>query len=521
MFKSRKEKKITLATGIGFGLTDVMGGSSGAIIGAYLMFFYTTFAGLTAVQAASIFAVSKIIDSVTGVVMGNITDSFYRTKLGKKFGRRRFFLLIGAPLMLCYGLIWVNGFNYWYYFFTFILFDILASVVLIPFETLPSEMTTDFSKRTLMSTCRMTCSGFASAVCTMIGGWLISIMGDKNPKAYLFLGVIFSIIYVICVLITYFSTWERELTPEMINEANKEKSSEHLSFGEICVKLVDIIKNYFSTLRVKAFRQHLIMYLFGVTAMDTIGTIFVYFIVFDMGSSASVASNLLSISFLGVPLGILWGLLFVKIGPANLLKFAYTTVLVSIVGYYFIYIVHPKNGSLMIALIIASAVFQIGKSLVYFTPWNVFPFIPDVDEIITGKRREGLFAAVMTFLRKSTSGISSIIVGLFLDKAGLVKGATTQTVVVQNAIAYILLFGAGGLTIVALIFAFRFKLNTKTHSVLINEIKRLKNNGSKEDVNAETKMVVESLTGVRYEKLWPIANNSSSVDDNILNQEAR
>lgn len=51
MFKSRKEK-VTLSTAIGFGLTDGMGGSSGAII-----------------------------DFVTGVIMGNITDSFYRTKL--------------------------------------------------------------------------------------------------------------------------------------------------------------------------------------------------------------------------------------------------------------------------------------------------------------------------------------------------------------------------------------------------------------------------------------------------------
>ena len=37
-----------------------------------------------------------------------------------------------------------------------------------------------------------------------------------------------------------------------------------------------------------------------------------------------------------------------------------------------------------------------------FTPWNVFPFIPDIDEMVTRQRREGLFAAVMTFSRKTT-----------------------------------------------------------------------------------------------------------------------
>lgn len=54
-----------------------------------------------------------------------------------------------------------------------------------------------------------------------------------------------------------------------------------------------------------------------------------------------------------------------------------------------------------------------------------------------------------------------------------------------------------------------------------NVIKRLKNHCSKKEVNTETKKVIKSLTGIRYEKLWPIANDVSSVNNNILNQEAR
>lgn len=522
MFKSRKEKKITLWTGVSYGLTDVMGGSSSALIGAYLMFFYTTYAGLTAIEAASIFAASKLFDSVAVICMGNITDYFYRTKLGKKFGRRRFFLLVGSPLMLIYGSLWVNGLNYWYYFWTFIIFDLLASMVLIPYETLPSEMTSDFSKRTILSSTRMLLSGFSASICTIIGGGLIHIMGENNPNAYFVLGSSFAVIYMVFVFITYLNTWERDLTAMMIAEQNKSKSSKHLSTADTFENIINIIKKYFSTFRVKAFRQHLMLYLFSVTAQDAIGAVFMYYIVFNMGASASLASALMSISIISVPLALLWGWLFVKIGPSNLLKLSYSTVILGVIGYYLIYLLHPANGSLITALIIASVIFQVGKSLVYFIPWNVFPFIPDVDEIITGERREGLFAAVMTFLRKATNGIAAIIVGICLQSSGFVKGAATQPEIVQHVISYILLFGCGGLTAIALIVTFRFKLNTSTHSILINEIQRLKNNGLKEDVDAKTKVAVESLTGVKYERLWPIVDskvNSITGNENVLNVE--
>ena len=37
--------------------------------------------------------------------MGYLTDNFGKTRLGKRFGRRRFFLLIGIPLMMFYPLL--------------------------------------------------------------------------------------------------------------------------------------------------------------------------------------------------------------------------------------------------------------------------------------------------------------------------------------------------------------------------------------------------------------------------------
>lgn len=36
----------------------------------------------------------------------------------------------------------------------------------------------------------------------------------------------------------------------------------------------------------------------------------------------------------------------------------------------------------------------------------------------------------------------------------------------------------------------------------MDEVERLKNNGSKEEVTPETKTIVENLTGYKYENVW-------------------
>jgi oligogalacturonide transporter len=71
-----------------------------------------------------------------------------------------------------------------------------------------------------------------------------------------------------------------------------------------------------------------------------------------------------------------------------------------------------------------------------------------------------------------------------------------------------------------LYFAWHFKLNKQTHAVLIQEIDRLKAGGSKEDVSAETKAIVEELTGYKYQDLWShsikIGNPKDAEDDQLI-----
>jgi oligogalacturonide transporter len=510
---SVKDKKVTLRTSIGFGLTDIMGGGAFTIIGAWLLFFFTTFAGLSPVEAASIIAIARIVDAVVALFVGSISDKFFKYKLGRMFGRRRFFLLIGSPLMLTYVLLWVSGMNYWYYLFTYLLFEIIAAMVLIPWETLPSEMTKDFNERTKMSTARMFLSGTGTFLATFVPGQLIAYFGEDNAYAFLINGAFFAILFAICIFISYKSTWEPKLSPEE-EKALLEKENENKGFANSLKSIGSVLKEFGSTLKIKSFRKHLGIYLFSFTGKDVFNTVFVYFCVFALGTSSTLGANLLSLSIVGIPVTIVAGFLMVKFGPSNLFKLAYTIMLLCLIGFYMIYLTQPS--SMIVMLFIIAAIYQVGRSIMEFTPWNVFPFIPDVDEIVTRQRREGLFAAVMTFARKSSVAVATMAVGLLLEFGGFVEGSKTQSPEAIQTIVLTLVLGTSALIIIALIIAFTFKLNKNTHEILVDEITRLKNNGSKADVDPKTKKVVEDLTGYDYEKVWGADMNASTADQKAI-----
>ncbi|POP47131.1 MFS transporter [Superficieibacter electus] len=495
---TRKNKKITIPVSIGYGLTDIMGGGAFTVIGAWLLFFYTTFVGLSPVEAASIVAIARIVDAIVSLFMGSFTDHFYKNVLGKKFGRRRFFLLIGAPLMLVYALLWLDGMGYGFYLAVYLAFEIIAAMVLIPWETLPSEMTRDFNSRTKLSTCRMFLSATGTFLATFIPGLLINHFGEHNANAYLINGIVFAALFMLCVFISWKVTWERELTPEMLSEL--ESTATPKTFAEKIRMVGGLFKEYASTLKVRAFRKHLAIYLFSFTGKDVYNTVFVFFCVYCLNVSSAFAGSLLSMSIVGLPVTLLAGLAIIKFGPSRLYVFAYSVMLLCLLGFFVVYQFPAWNT--VPTLIALAAIYQVGRCVLEFTPWNVFPFIPDIDEMITRQRREGLFAAVMTFSRKTTVAIATFVVGVLLQSGGYVKGSQVQPPEAINMIAMLLFVGTAGLLAIALWQALTFHLNKQTHKIFVDEVERLKAHGSKQDVDPQTRRIVEDLTGYRYEQLW-------------------
>ena len=493
-----KPRKITLGRGICYGISDFIGGGSMTIIGAWMLFFYTTYCGLTAVQGGLIIGLSRIVDAFTTLGMGSLTDHFYKTRLGKRFGRRHFFMLFGSPLLLMYAVLWISGLNFWYYLVSYMAFEIISSAIMIPYETLPNEMTEDYKERTKLSSGRMFISAGATFLATFIPGQLFALLGQDSPLPFLVNGSIFAVVFFVCMFVTTMTTWEKpyDEVVAMESQMQHEKTS-----------AVELLKEYVSTLKNKSFRKHLAIYLFSFTGKDTFNTVFAYFVTFCLGLSATVAANMLSFSIIGLVVVPVAGVLMIKKGPKFLYISGYSIMLAMLAAYLCIFLFKPSSP--LVWLVVVSLVYQVGRATLEFTPWNVFPFIPDIDELVSGRNRAGEFAAVMTFCRKSTVAVATIVAGWILDEFGFDGAAKVQTPQAQGAIIAVLVGMTALLLVVALICALTFKVNQSTHDVLIKELNRLKDGGSKADVDPETKLVVEQLAGVPYETMWPVTDTVS------------
>lgn len=180
----KQNRKITPITRFAYGTGNLLGSGALAISGSWLLYFYTTFCNMPIAQATLIFSLATYLDVIMNPLMGFISDSFYKTKLGRKFGRRRFFIMIGIPLMCLYPLLWVKNMNFWYYLCTYIMFEIVYTGVMIPYNTLPVEMTNDFAQRTYLAGSKAMFGKIANFLGAALPGLFIGIYGQDSPTPF-------------------------------------------------------------------------------------------------------------------------------------------------------------------------------------------------------------------------------------------------------------------------------------------------------------------------------------------------
>ena len=76
----------------------------------------------------------------------------------------------------------------------------------------------------------------------------------------------------------------------------------------------------------------------------------------------------------------------------------------------------------LIVMMLSMILYPFGMSGLGFVSANIFPDLTDVDELITGRRREGVIATFSTLIKKSISGVMAALVGFTLQGFGLVTG---------------------------------------------------------------------------------------------------
>lgn len=478
---------------LAYGSNDFLGAGAMAVISGWILFFYTTFCGLTAVQAATIFATARIIDAVVSPLIGFTSDHFYRSRLGQRFGRRRFFVLAAIPLLPSFSLMWIDGHSFLYYLITYVFFECVYALMLIPYETLAAEMSPDYKVKAKFAGARILCGQISAILAGALPGVIITALGKDSADTFFYLGLIFSAIFMFVGVMVYSFSWER--TKEEVERYALPPA--HLSAWQA---LRTLYADLLSTFKVRAFRLHLGMYLGGYISQDVFNACFTYFIVFALGGTVVMASGLMgTMAFAQLVAVATFIPLVLRFHPAPSYRVAVSLFAIGVLGFVVLYKVMPAQLAFWVYVPVLIA--GLGRGGLNYIPWNTYNYMADVDEIVTGRRREGAFAGVMTFVRKATQAAAVMSVGFILQWGGLVSGATTQTgdaiqtIVIMMSVVTLIVLASG------VVVSLRFRLDRNTHAVLMAEIEHFKS-GATSPSSPEAAHIVEDLTGFEYDRLW-------------------
>lgn len=500
--QSSERGPMTLAHALGFGIGDFFGGGQMVVIATYTSLFWTRFCGMDISRAQMIIGAGSIVSAFAALMSGLLSDNFYRFRIGRRFGRRRFFLLLISPLLLVGILLWIPGLTVMAYAGVFMLWVVLAQMFQACYTPLAGEMTEDFTERTMLSTSRLFVSTAAGTVLPLMCSLLLSVFGESTPIGYQIFTIGATILFSLAVFLCWRFTWE--LTPEQAGflwTTERALSGNRENGAVVFVRrLTKIAREYASTLRISLFRRHLYIYLLVQMSMDIFGQTFVYFVIVDWNRSAAFASLLLGCTAVSLPLMPLFGRLINDIGPRRLYRVNFAGCLVGVAGLAFCWFLVGRVADFwwtVLAVIVTLWFFSF-KSLCGYIPWAVFPFIADVDQIVTGRYRSATFAGVQAFFRQACSGVATIAVGMAL---GLVRFDSTRASQPESAhigVGFILLGWFGLSMVLSWIISTGIGIDKNSDHVVLSEVARVSAGGSTQQVTTEVRRTIESLTGIPY-----------------------
>ncbi len=467
------------------------------LVNAWQMYFYTTFCNISIAFVASVLAASKLISAFLTPILGSVSDHLYQTKFGRRFGRRKSMLLIAIPWKVgVFPLYWIPNMPTWYYVGLLLLTSFVNPLAIVSQGTFAAEMARTPSEKAQLAGMNQVGAAIAGIASSMATVYFFDAFGSDNPMTFFIAALVYDAVSLLMLILFYLSVFERPVDPKFLAEemAKKEKHSFVKSFRII-------VRDFRSAIQLRAYRLYLCMYLSEQMFRSLAGTINTYFIVFVLMLDPKVVS-------VSTAMGFVFGMCFLgfhiwltaKTNGNVTYRIGGIAAIAILVGFFYLGVELPPNTELLLIIFIVAMNF--GKAGLVNAMQYTFAFIPDIDEVLTAHRREGVYSGVNNFLDVLFTTLEVVIIGFLLEATGFVKNSQTQPDATVDAL--LILYTVVPIVIISfgLFVTFRFHLNQHNHKLLVTEVARLKNGGSKADVDSETKRVVEDLTGHSYEECW-------------------
>lgn len=439
---SKKEKlplakgKVSLGNKLAFACGDIFGGGSFNIINFLFTPFLTLVVGIPMIYLTPILLLTKIWDGIIDPFIGKITDA----KKPGRFGKRRFFMLICAPLVLVgfvllffpWSLIttqiWAKCLLV---VFVYMLYATAQSFVLIPYYSHASEMTDDFHERNNTNAVRLAFSIMSSLICVAVPGMIAS--PEKGPTSYIVMAASFGFVFMVSVLVAALFSREQVVTP--------------------AVKTKFDLKNFVRPLKMRTYRQYLGMQMcasFGMAVMSSFFfTLCDFFLrrtsYWAVSTGYNGAVSRFPIATIAAAMMFLAQIIalpiYLKLIKVKSKRFAYITgaIVWIVVALFMLFL--PAEGTIDSSgitvgeaggvstavgapdwlLILFGLLLGLGIGGTVFVPHSSFGDVCDVGELYFGERTEGSFSGLTNFLNTTAQAIGLAIPPLIIGLTGYVE----------------------------------------------------------------------------------------------------
>jgi glycoside/pentoside/hexuronide:cation symporter, GPH family len=440
---SMQTQKIKVYQKILFGAGDLAGCFSNTIIGFFYLFYLTDVVGLRPAYAGAAILIGRIWDAVTDPVMGMISDRTH-----SRWGRRRVFLLLGSlPLGLSFFLLWTipTGFTQFQMFIfsavTYMLHMTALTAVVVPYQTLTVEMTSDYDERTSLTAYRMIFSILGGLVGVVLPKMIVDGFSVQTT-GYFAMAIVFGLCIASAPLFPFAGCREN---------------------GTPTCTPFSPLKDFKKVWDNKPFRFILFMFLSTWTAINMLETMFMYFFKYwlKMDNQFDLIMGLIFIvAALFLPF-------WVKVSAKAGKKIAYMLG-VGFLGFciFGVIFISPANA---MPVYIISFLIGIGISAAHVMPHSIIPDSIDFGRVQTGEQTEGMYYGFLTFLQKIGTASAIGLSGIILDLAGYVPGVSQP----ENVLWTIrILFGPvpGILLLIGILCIYYYPIDRKMYGAMRKQI---------------------------------------------------
>ena len=478
------------------------------ITNSHYLGYLTYLVGLSAGHITLLTFIKSVWDAVIDPFIAVFVDRT-RSRLGK---HRIYIILVAVPFALAYILRWDpfaivrNSENLnsilAYYLLTGMFLSACESVHTIAHDSMLPAIAPQYFQRTQFQAVLFIFNGLGQAPGQFLAAAIVGIRSTQEYTWPLYSKIMTLLIAANAVLV---------ITIIFMALTTKEPSSKHEAFPPMNLfaffgELRDVFKN-------KAFRLYFFSYLYRLLSeILTNNNTSMYYLRevaerWELRSQLQLAEGFEPFAF---PVNYV---LTKKYGKQ---KCAWLTSPLLYVSYFLAIVIKsrysvPAIGTLLLYLRVACD--SLGKSGLGFTQSNILPDVTEVDEMITGRRREATILSFRSFLNQMSTGLMTSVVGVLLEwfgvtdetaKAPMFK-ARARTIHPRLDKVFGLKLVTGVLPAFFLFLCMRqlkqYKMTKEDHALMRRVIAQRHENGFAEATEEEIK-TLESLSGQKWEDMW-------------------